>query len=137
MRKKKKLKVKLPSSKKVSTGMTEPPETVDVDSVFELSKLLAKEKREKNWKDIELQNKDIEIDSLKLKLQNPTYHQLGDRGNPWTPPVTHAIERELEPYYDFNSRAMQVEIQAMYSYWMNIVTCVGVFVATMLIWLMA
>jgi hypothetical protein len=104
---------------------------IDLD---DLKETLSKEKWQEKWKDIESQNKSIEIARLKLQLQNPTYYQKGDRGNPWTPPITYAVERENEAWMDLNRRAVHIELEASYATWMNIITCMCLVFCSLLWW---
>ena len=130
MRKKKKLKVKLPSSKKVSLGMTKPISLTKDELKVAL--------REERYKELDEKQKitAIKIENRKLKeiTKWPDYHTLGDK-NSWTMPISDAVNRDMLAYEDMSNRIMMMEINNIASFAMSVITCI--FITTVfLLWVL-
>tara|TARA_R110002110_G_scaffold329124_1_gene540615 strand:- start:130 stop:456 length:327 start_codon:yes stop_codon:yes gene_type:complete len=101
----------------------------------EIKGILIDEMRAVNAPVIALHNANIEIGRLKKKLENPTFHDLGEK-HAFHPPETYLVDSELETWMEVNNRMMQMEINNIASFFMTTVmsVCVCAGFALLIIW---
>lgn len=119
MRKKKKLKVKLPSSKKVSTGMTESKSFSNPEDL----KVILRDERLKDLSDKQKVTRlKIENQELREYIKWHPFEKLGDK-NSWTMPVTDVVNKEMLEWEDYNARIMQLELTNIFAFSINVIMC--------------